>query len=168
MARVVVRGGRHVHAVRVDEQGVARTACGSRRLRRCDHPQYADEPVTCPNCPPEAVPTVPVQPSWPDPETAYATAPNLTIERIELNTWLDDDPYDLEHDYFLRRAALTDRIALLDPSTTTNEEAEAAALMFLDTDSDPTLPGHAAAEADPRGYTRQQYARWTAEQRHAA
>jgi hypothetical protein len=50
MSRVIVHGGRHVHAVTRDEHGIQRTACGSRRLRACDRPQYRGEPITCPNC----------------------------------------------------------------------------------------------------------------------
>lgn len=50
MTRVRVRGGRHTHAVIVDENGHARTACLSRRLRAVDRPQADDEPITCPNC----------------------------------------------------------------------------------------------------------------------
>ncbi|WP_432051773.1 hypothetical protein [Streptomyces xiamenensis] len=50
MKRVRVRGGRHVHAVVLDADGIARTACGSRRLRAVDRKQPASEPITCPNC----------------------------------------------------------------------------------------------------------------------
>ncbi|MFD5682166.1 hypothetical protein [Streptomyces bacillaris] len=50
MTRVIVRGGRVVHAVTVDEGGAARTACGSRRLRPVDRAQHDDEPITCPAC----------------------------------------------------------------------------------------------------------------------
>lgn len=51
LTRVRVRGGRHVHAVALDAAGIARTTCGSRRLRRVDRRQLDhDEPVTCPNC----------------------------------------------------------------------------------------------------------------------
>ncbi|WP_181785113.1 hypothetical protein [Streptomyces phytophilus] len=50
MTRVIVRGGRVVHAVIRDENGIARTACGSRRLRAVDRAQHDDEAITCPAC----------------------------------------------------------------------------------------------------------------------
>ncbi|MGW7296127.1 hypothetical protein ACWGIB_27540 [Streptomyces xiamenensis] len=50
MKRVVVRGGRVVHAVVLDDAGMARTACGSRRLRAVDRARPSADPVTCPNC----------------------------------------------------------------------------------------------------------------------
>lgn len=50
MTRVIVRGGRHTHAVQVDAEGIARTACGSRRLRAVDRAAHPDDPITCPNC----------------------------------------------------------------------------------------------------------------------
>jgi hypothetical protein len=48
MRRVRVRGGRHIHAVHHPE-GIARTLCGSRRLRAVDR-EAAGERVTCPGC----------------------------------------------------------------------------------------------------------------------
>ncbi|MFD7509531.1 hypothetical protein ACFV5N_09335 [Streptomyces sp. NPDC059853] len=50
MKRVRVRGGRLVHAVIRDEAGIARTACGSRRLRAVDSKEWDSTPITCPRC----------------------------------------------------------------------------------------------------------------------
>lgn len=54
VTRVTVRGGRVVHAVVRDADGIARTACGSRRLRAVDRAQPRTTPVTCPGCRPLA------------------------------------------------------------------------------------------------------------------
>jgi hypothetical protein len=99
------------------------------------------------------------------PDAAYALAPSIvseigwtarTLATAECFTKLD-------RDYYLRKAALLDRIALLDESDLFNdgdsrETALAAAVMLLDTDR-PHLAPHLAeqAEKDPRGYVRQQY-----------
>ncbi|WP_328480267.1 hypothetical protein OHS71_17250 [Streptomyces sp. NBC_00377] len=94
---------------------------------------------------------------FPTPEQAYADAPSIfdeigwtvrTLAARECFTKLD-------REFYLRKAALLDRIALLDepgnPRGTT-ETAVAAALYLLDLDQ----PG---AICDPRAYVRQQYAR---------
>ncbi|MFE3326047.1 hypothetical protein [Streptomyces sp. NPDC059176] len=96
---------------------------------------------------------------WPTPEQAYAGAPSIiseigwvarTVAARECFTKLD-------REFYLRKAALLDRIALLDEPETpgdTTETANAAAVYLLDLDQ----PG---AVCNPRGYVRQQYTRWT-------
>ena len=99
--------------------------------------------------------------AWPTPEKAYALAPSIiseigwtfrTVAARECFTQMD-------REYYLRKAALLDRIALLDepdePDGDATETAEAAALYLLDMDHAPT---HAAK--NPRGYVRHEYARW--------
>ncbi|MER6692671.1 hypothetical protein [Streptomyces minutiscleroticus] len=104
---------------------------------------------------------------WPAPDEAYALAPSIiseigwtahTLATAECFTTLD-------RDFYLRKAALLDRIALLDEPDDDHGDAtaaaEAAALFLLDRDqaqTGTTAPDHAAGYA--RGYVRQQYARW--------
>lgn len=96
---------------------------------------------------------------WPTPEEAYALAPSIiseigwtfrTVAARECFTQMD-------REYYLRKAALLDRIALLDepdePHGDATETAEAAALYLLDLDQ----PG---VICDPRSYVRHEYARW--------
>ncbi|MGW2186593.1 hypothetical protein [Streptomyces sp. NPDC001719] len=114
----------------------------------------------------------PGQAPWPTPENAYATAPSIVSE-IGWITRAAAEPDDEERDreYDLRKAALLDRIDLRaepgesHPDATT--AADAAALWLVDTDkwqggysSTPYQPVSPEAEANPRGYVRQEYARW--------
>ncbi|MFH8696737.1 hypothetical protein [Streptomyces chartreusis] len=98
---------------------------------------------------------------WPTPDKAYALAPSIiseigwtarTLAATKCFTALD-------RDFYLRKAALLDRIALLDEPDELDgdatETAEAAALYLLDKDH---APAHAAK--NPRGYVRQEYAHW--------
>ncbi|MFB7323634.1 hypothetical protein [Streptomyces sp. NPDC056190] len=96
---------------------------------------------------------------WPTPDEAYALAPSI-ISEIGWTTHTVATAAcftELERDYYLRKAALLDRIALLDepdaPHGDATETAEAAALHLLDMDQ----PG---VICDPRAYIRQQYAHW--------
>ncbi|MEW2157082.1 hypothetical protein AB0950_17540 [Streptomyces sp. NPDC007189] len=100
------------------------------------------------------------------PEAAYALAPSIVSEiGWTARTLATTECFtELDRDYYLRKAALLDRIALLDEPDLFNdgdarETALAAAVMLLDTDR-PHLALHLAeqAEQDPRGYVRQQYA----------
>ncbi|MER5223084.1 hypothetical protein [Streptomyces flaveus] len=96
--------------------------------------------------------------SWPTPEQAYANAPSInseigwtarTLATFECFT-------ELDREFYLRKAALLDRIALLDEPDTSGDAtmtADAAALYLLDIDQ----PG---VICDPRTYVRQQYAHW--------
>ncbi|QES42577.1 hypothetical protein DEJ49_17750 [Streptomyces venezuelae] len=101
------------------------------------------------------------------PTEAYALAPSILSEiGWTTRTVADAECFDeLEREYYLRKAALLDRIALLDEPDLfsdgdVTETALAAALMLLDIDR-PHLAAHLAAEGekDPRGYVRQQYER---------
>ncbi|WP_405869072.1 hypothetical protein [Streptomyces sp. NBC_00005] len=102
------------------------------------------------------------------PEEAYALAPSIISEIGWTARTLANSPCltELERDFYLRKAALLDRIALLDEaegmSGDASETADAAALRLLDMDK----VGPVAADAinDPRGYVRQEYARWVKDQ----
>lgn len=92
------------------------------------------------------------------PEQAYATAPDLRSEAEWIARTLDTAECftALEREYYLRKAAVLDRIALLDePDTpgTATETATAAALFLIDTDQADVI-------SDPRGYVRRQYTHW--------
>ncbi|MFG2345910.1 hypothetical protein [Streptomyces phaeochromogenes] len=95
---------------------------------------------------------------FPTPEQAYANAPSIldeigwtarTLAALECFT-------ELDRDFYLRKAALLDRIALLDepdaPGDVT-QTAVAAAFYLIDTD-------RADVTDDPRDYVRRQYAYW--------
>ncbi|WP_156727903.1 hypothetical protein [Streptomyces apocyni] len=97
---------------------------------------------------------------WPTPEEAYAHAPSILSEIGWTTHILASAEYftELERDYYLRKAAVLDRIALQDENDSdATEAADAAALYLLDTDQ----PG---VICDPRAYVRQQYAAWAASQ----
>ncbi|MFF5666578.1 hypothetical protein ACFY7F_27625 [Streptomyces griseofuscus] len=102
---------------------------------------------------------------FPAPETAYALAPNIASEiRWTTRTVATTECFtELDRDYYLRKAALLDRIALLDDPLLSGgdstETAIAAALVLLDSDR-PHIAPHLAdrAEQNPRGYVRHQYA----------
>ncbi|MEU4465676.1 hypothetical protein AB0G20_18485 [Streptomyces sp. NPDC024017] len=100
---------------------------------------------------------LPAPADWPTPEQAYAKAPSIvseigwtarTIATAECFT-------ELDRDFYLRKAALLDRIALMDEPqdlfSEATETAHAAAVSLLDMDQ----PG---VICDPRAYVRQQYA----------
>ncbi|MEV6110980.1 hypothetical protein AB0L59_00320 [Streptomyces sp. NPDC052109] len=102
---------------------------------------------------------------FPLPDVAYVLAPSIISEiGWTARTLATTECFNkLDRDYYLRKAALLDRIALLDEPDLFNdgdarETARAAAVMLLDTDR-PRLAPHLAeqAEKDPRGYVRQQY-----------
>lgn len=95
--------------------------------------------------------------SWPTPEQAYANAPSINSEiGWTARSLADAECYtELDREFYLRKAALLDRIALLDKPGTTDgdatDTAHAAAVFLLDMDQ----PG---LICDPRAYVRQQYA----------
>ncbi|MFF6949743.1 hypothetical protein ACFZAD_13950 [Streptomyces iakyrus] len=115
---------------------------------------------------------------WPTPEEAYATAPSIISEI----GWTADQaatrPFGttLGREFWLRKAALLDRIALTDEAEgRTSDAAQVATeaarqLLELDRDGDgcyggtPYWPEHPQAEADPRAYARQEYAHWSKHQ----
>jgi hypothetical protein len=93
---------------------------------------------------------------FPTPEQAYANAPSILDEIGWMARHLAalDCFTALDRNFYLRKAALLDRIALLDDPDTPGDPsltADAAALYLLDIDQ----PG---VICDPRGYVRQQYA----------
>ncbi|GAB2960504.1 hypothetical protein [Streptomyces heilongjiangensis] len=99
----------------------------------------------------------PAPADWPTPEQAYAGAPSINSEIGWTARFLADAQCytALGREFYLRKAALLDRIALLDePAAAGNATttAEAAAVFLLDMDQ----PG---IICDPRAYVRQQYAR---------
>ncbi|MFF2641052.1 hypothetical protein ACFVUB_14520 [Streptomyces niveus] len=101
---------------------------------------------------------------WPSPEQAYEHAPDILSEigwTVRAVTDAIDMPYDSGdvREYWLRKAALLDRIALRAPGGRDSTlDANAAALYLVDTDHARTP----ATDTDPRGYVRHQYARWSA------
>ncbi|WP_405672452.1 hypothetical protein [Streptomyces canus] len=100
----------------------------------------------------------PAPQDWPTPEQAYATAPSINSEIGWTARFLAEAVCftELGREFYLRKAALLDRIALLGESDgfhdDDGETALAAALHLLDMDQ----PG---VICDPRAYVRQQYAR---------
>ncbi|MFF3612739.1 hypothetical protein [Streptomyces sp. NPDC002580] len=100
---------------------------------------------------------------WPTPEVAYATAPSIVREigwtaRTARAVASGTFP---EREFWLRKAALLDRVALSDENdgtpTTSTDLATQAARTLMDLDEEPVI-------CDPRHYVRQQYAHWTKHQ----
>lgn len=108
---------------------------------------------------------------WPTPEQAYKLAPSIISEIGWASRTLAGTACftELEREFYLRKAALLDRIALLDaPDSDAEEAASAAAAHLLDMDqihTDGDVPDHAAM--DPCGYVRQEYAHWAGQKRRA-
>ncbi|WP_329128330.1 hypothetical protein OG727_21340 [Streptomyces caniferus] len=104
----------------------------------------------------------PASPQWPTPEQAYLKAPGIVSESkwiAEVAAVWEDD---LDREWYLRHAALLDRlalrIALLDNQPGAGRaalEAEATAIVLQDLDGSGVI-------CDPRYYVRQQYALWRA------
>ncbi|MEV4450010.1 hypothetical protein [Streptomyces mirabilis] len=89
---------------------------------------------------------------WPTPEAAYANAPSAADEMA----WLLGHPYGQRgREWWLRRAAVNDRMALGMTPRYTSSEANALDLAHRLIELD-----NAAVTCDPRTYVRQQYARW--------
>ncbi|WP_093801129.1 hypothetical protein [Streptomyces sp. Wb2n-11] len=120
---------------------------------------------------------------WPTPELAYKSAPSIiseigwTAERASEAI----SPIGLAdvREFWLRKAAVLDRIALCEADEVEpNDAAEAATeagrrVLVIDnalvlgpsaSNSDPYGPGHPESIANPRGYVRQEYARWAKHQ----
>ncbi|WP_405409794.1 hypothetical protein [Streptomyces decoyicus] len=94
--------------------------------------------------------------TWPSPDEAYASAPHIDDELDWLNRDANDAyDEDLDRDWYLRNAAVLDRIALGQPTSerACPDEAEATAVLLLDLDQAPR-------GFDARAYVRQQYALW--------
>ncbi|MFB8136372.1 hypothetical protein [Streptomyces mirabilis] len=105
---------------------------------------------------------------WPTAEEAYATAPSITGEIGWTAGTAADKPFgeDLDREYWLRKAALLDRIALdYEADGAHHHTADIATkaarqLIEIDYGSDPYWPEHPDMLTHPRGYVRQEYARW--------
>jgi hypothetical protein len=109
---------------------------------------------------------------WPTPDEAYALAPSIVREIGWIAKTAADKPFGevLGREYWLRKAALLDRIALRGVEDgVTGDAAEVATgaarrLVTYDRDGEgdyhgaPSWPEHPATDADPRGYVRQEYA----------
>ncbi|MGV9239642.1 hypothetical protein [Streptomyces nigra] len=109
---------------------------------------------------------------WPTPEEAYALAPSIIREIGWAAQTAADKPFGetLSREFWLRKAALLDRIALRDEEDgATGDAVEAATeaarrLITYDRDGEgdyhgaPYWPEHPATTANPRGYVRQEYA----------
>ncbi|MDT0469665.1 hypothetical protein [Streptomyces gibsoniae] len=99
----------------------------------------------------------PTPQDWPTPEQAYANAPSINSEIGWTARFLADaECYtELGREFYLRKAALLDRIALLDEPDAADgnatDTAHAAAVFLLGMDQPGTI-------CDPRAYVRQQYA----------
>jgi hypothetical protein len=119
--------------------------------------------------------------AWPTPEDAYATAPGITYEiawTASTARTLTENPHgrEVDREYWLRKAALLDRIALEHEAegvhNDTDEIAANAARQLIEIDQDhkgdhsgnPHGPDHPATLAHPRGYVRQEYAVWAENQ----
>ncbi|MFH9824008.1 hypothetical protein [Streptomyces bobili] len=105
---------------------------------------------------------IPAPRTWPTPELAYADAPGINSEIGWTARFLADAKCftELGREFYLRKAALLDRIALLDEADAPGDAtktADAAAVRLLDIDGSDVI-------CDPRHYVRQQYARWTTDQ----
>ncbi|MGR8009233.1 hypothetical protein [Streptomyces hypolithicus] len=103
---------------------------------------------------------------WPDPETAYKLAPSIVSEigwaaRTARDVLRKPRGEGIGREYWLRKAAVLDRIALQDePAGRAYDAADLAheaARRLMDADS-------ATVICNPRNYTRQQYAQWAKQQ----
>lgn len=92
---------------------------------------------------------------WPASEEAYALAPSLASEIGWTARTVADKPFGarMPRDFWLRKAALLDRIALQDVGDDAAETANEAAERLMSLDD-------AGVICDPRHYVRQQYAHW--------
>ncbi|MFF5646087.1 hypothetical protein [[Kitasatospora] papulosa] len=100
---------------------------------------------------------------WPTPDTAYAAAPSMVREIGWTAQTAADKPFGtrMGREFWLRKAALLDRIALSEEVARHGGDAigaaELAAARLMDLDDTDAI-------CDPRHYVRQQYALWTNEQ----
>ncbi|MFC3577875.1 hypothetical protein ACFOZ0_32385 [Streptomyces yaanensis] len=111
---------------------------------------------------------------WPTPEEAYVLAPSMVSEIGWTAQTAADKPFgeDLDREYWLRKAALLDRIALQGETDGFHgdacEAATEAALQLVAFDlagegdyfGAPYWPDCPTTAAEPRGYVRQEYAYW--------
>ncbi|MEU8750754.1 hypothetical protein AB0C88_09740 [Streptomyces chartreusis] len=92
---------------------------------------------------------------WPTAEQAYALAPSLVSEIGWTADQAASKPFGTRspRDFWLRKAALLDRIALQDVGDDAAETANEAAERLMSLDD-------AGVICEPRHYVRQQYAHW--------
>ncbi|MGW7464263.1 hypothetical protein ACWGJT_06030 [Streptomyces xantholiticus] len=93
---------------------------------------------------------------WPTPDEAYALAPSIISEiGWTANEAIGRPSFGwLDREFWLRKAAVLDRIALTDDAPgDAGELAIDAARRVMELDDQ-------ADASDPRGYVRQQYAHW--------
>ncbi|MFF3878489.1 hypothetical protein [Streptomyces sp. NPDC001978] len=101
--------------------------------------------------------------SWPTTEEAYATAPSIIREIGWTAHTAAEKPFGtrLGREFWLRKAAVLDRIALTDEAdaipSDAAEVATEAARRLIELDDTTVI-------CDPRHYVRQQYAHWTKHQ----
>ncbi|MDH2388335.1 hypothetical protein QCN29_05950 [Streptomyces sp. HNM0663] len=100
----------------------------------------------------------PTPAGWPTPEQAYADAPRISNEIGWTTETSAHTPIGqgLDREYFLRKAAVLDRMALTADSRDADDIACAAteaARHLMGLDDTPVI-------CDPRRYVRQQYAHW--------
>lgn len=99
--------------------------------------------------------------AWPEPEQAYATAPGILSELDWIARTLAAAGCftALERGYYVRKAAVLDRIALADGADRLDDgTAHTAAKSLVELDD-------ARADCEPRAYVRQQYALMAADGR---
>ncbi|MEU4031378.1 hypothetical protein [Streptomyces anulatus] len=97
---------------------------------------------------------------WPTSDTAYAKAPGIVREIGWTAQAAADRSFGttLGREFWLRKAALLDRIALAEGAEGRGHDAaEHAAARLMDVDDTDVI-------CDPRHYVRQQYALWADEQ----
>ncbi|RSS79498.1 hypothetical protein [Streptomyces sp. WAC06614] len=117
---------------------------------------------------------------WPSPEASYAKAPSVISEigwtARHVRDALDSANPDQARVFWLRKAALLDRIALADERNGARGDALEAAIQaahrfrVYDSRGDSRYHGHPhdpdsdTAFLNPRGYVRQEYALWIGKQ----
>ncbi|MCX4669982.1 hypothetical protein OG453_25385 [Streptomyces sp. NBC_01381] len=100
---------------------------------------------------------------WPDSESAYALAPSIVSEiGWVAHSATNREPFtEADREFWLRKAALLDRLALGDARAFTasdaTELATQAAHRLMDVDD-------SGAICDPRHYVRREYAAWAKNQ----
>ncbi|MGW0559503.1 hypothetical protein ACWDZ4_02440 [Streptomyces sp. NPDC003016] len=98
--------------------------------------------------------------SWPTAQEAYATAPSIISEIGRTAQAATDKPFgqDIGREFWLRKAAVLDRIALGHDGDT-NDAADLATRAARHVmEADGVTPDR--LNGDPRQYVRQQYAQW--------
>ncbi|MEV8307778.1 hypothetical protein AB0P36_10550 [Streptomyces flavidovirens] len=98
--------------------------------------------------------------SWPTPEEAYATAPSIISEIGWTARAATDKPFghEIGREFWLRKAAVLDRIALQDENDGIHGDACALARQAGQRVMD--MDAAVCTTCDVRAYVRQQYAEW--------